>query len=322
MKKRSMVLAAVLAAMAVSAAGTVSFAEETEKVTEQTAQTAEAKETEQEADLSETEEPAAGGSDLVAGADEMAAPVEVVDADMEPIYAEDIEEGTYAIEVSSSSSMFKITDCRLTVADGGMSAVITLGGTGYLKLFMGTGEEAVQASEDAYLTFTENEEGMQMYEVPVEALNKGIHCAAWSKRKEKWYDRVLVFEAASLPQGALKNVEMTTLEELSLADGTYQVEVGLAGGSGRTKVQSPTTLTVADGVMTAEIVWSSPYYDYMRIGGEKYFPVNTEGNSVFEIPVDGMDYDMMVTADTVAMSEPHEIDYTIHFDSASLKEAE
>ncbi len=301
MKKRTVVCAAAIAALAF---GTVSAAEET-------TQTVIGKVQEQQ-----TED---GG--LVASADEMAAPVDVVDETMQPVYAKDLEDGTYEIEVSSSSSMFKITDCQLTVADGKMSAVITLNGTGYLKLFMGTGAEAVRASEDAYLTFEENEEGKQMYEVPVEALDMGIDCAAWSKRKEKWYDRVLVFASASLPQEAWKNMEMTTLEELALEEGTYQVAVAIEGGSGRTQIQTPTKLTVADGVMTAEIGWSSPYYDYMLVDGEKYLPVNTEGDSVFEIPIKGMDYQMPVTADTVAMSEPHEIDYTLCFDSASIKEA-
>lgn len=301
MKKRTVVCAAAIAALAF---GIVSAAEET-------TQTVIGKVQEQQ-----TED---GG--LVASADEMAAPVDVVDETMQPVYAKDLEDGTYEIEVSSSSSMFKITDCKLTVADGKMSAVITLNGTGYLKLFMGTGTEAVKASEDAYLTFEENEEGKQMYEVPVEALDMGIDCAAWSKRKEKWYDRVLVFASASLPQEAWKNMEMTTLEELALEEGTYQVAVAIEGGSGRTQIQTPTKLTVADGVMTAEIGWSSPYYDYMLVDGEKYLPVNTEGDSVFEIPIKGMDYQMPVTADTVAMSEPHEIDYTLCFDSASIKEA-
>ena len=34
------------------------------------------------------------------------------------------------------------------------------------------------------------------------------------------------------------------------------------------------------------------------------------------------DAEMEVTADTVAMSEPHEIDYTLNFDSTTAKEAE
>lgn len=255
---------------------------------------------------------------LVASADEMAAPVDVVEADMEAVYGDEVKDGVYTIDVSSSSSMFKITDCSLTVDEEEMTAVITLGGDGYLKLFMGTGEEAVKASEDEYITFTENEEGFQTYEVPVEALDMGIDCAAWSKRKEKWYDRVLVFEASSLPQDALLHTEMTQPEDLALEDGSYTIEVVLEGGSGRTAVQSPAVLTVEDGVLMAEIVWGSPYYDYMIVGEEKYLPVNTEGDAVFEIPVTGLDYKMPVTADTIAMSQPHEIDYTLYFDSVSI----
>ena len=53
--------------------------------------------------------------------------------------------------------------------------------------------------------------------------------------------------------------------------------------------------------------------------GEKYLPVNTEGNSQFEIPVKYFDKPMDVIADTTAMSEPHEIEYTLTFDSASIK---
>ena len=63
----------------------------------------------------------------------------------------------------------------------------------------------------------------------------------------------------------------------------------LEGGSGRATVESPAALTVADGIMTATIVWSSPNYDYMLVDGEKYLPVNTEGNSTFEIPVAALD---------------------------------
>ena len=103
------------------------------------------------------------------------------------------------------------------------------------------------------------------------------------------------------------------------ADGTYTCEVTLEGGSGRATVESPAALTVADGKMTATIVWSSPNYDYMLVDGEKYLPTNTEGNSTFEIPVAALDTSLDVTADTVAMSTPHEIEYTLTFDSASLK---
>lgn len=102
------------------------------------------------------------------------------------------------------------------------------------------------------------------------------------------------------------------------SDGQYMIEVVLSGGSGRAKVESPTKLTVTNGAATAAVIWSSPYYEYMLVDGITYYPVNTEGNSAFEIPV-LLDEDMVVSAQTVAMSEPHEIDYTLRFDSATMK---
>ena len=60
-------------------------------------------------------------------------------------------------------------------------------------------------------------------------------------------------------------------------------------------------------------------YDYMLIDGEKYQPTNTEGNSTFEIPVTGFDWRMPVIADTIAMSQPHEIEYTLTFDASSAE---
>lgn len=50
-----------------------------------------------------------------------------------------------------------------------------------------------------------------------------------------------------------------------LADGTYQADVTLTGGSGRATVDSPAAITVKDGKIYATIVWSSPYYDYMIV---------------------------------------------------------
>lgn len=96
-------------------------------------------------------------------------------------------------------------------------------------------------------------------------------------------------------------------------DGTYQMEVELLGGSGRASVTSPAEVEIKDGKAVATLEWSSPNYDYMVVNGEKYLPVNTEGNSVFQIPVEAFDQDIAVIADTVAMSTPHEIEYTLNF---------
>ncbi len=114
----------------------------------------------------------------------------------------------------------------------------------------------------------------------------------------------------------------TTVESLQLEDGTYTCSVQLEGGSGRASVTSPATITVKDGTATAEIVWSSSNYDYMKVDDTQYNPTNTEGNSTFEIPVLGFDYAMPVSANTTAMSTPHEIDYTLFFDSTTLEKQE
>ena len=106
--------------------------------------------------------------------------------------------------------------------------------------------------------------------------------------------------------------------ETALDDGTYQVDVTLQGGSGRASVDSPTTLSVSDGAMTVTIVWSSPHYDYMLVDGERYLPTNTEGNSTFEVPVTDLSEPLSVVADTTAMSQPHEIDYQLLFDPATI----
>ena len=150
---------------------------------------------------------------------------------------------------------------------------------------------------------------------------------------KRWRRKVMiaaaVMLAGSLPQAATAEESQTaeteevssmvTVQQLGLEDGTYIADGTLEGGSGRATISSPVELTVKDGQMTARIEFSSPYYDYMIVDGEKYEPENTEGNSQFMIPMAGFDAGVPVTADTVAMSEPHEIDYEIVLDSATLK---
>ena len=108
---------------------------------------------------------------------------------------------------------------------------------------------------------------------------------------------------------------------LDKEDGEYSIQVDLEGGSGKASVTTPTLITVKDGSVTAKIQWSSSNYDYMKVGEEKFLPVNQGGNSAFEIPVAVFDRKIAVAADTTAMSTPHEIEYTLLFDSASITEA-
>ena len=258
------------------------------------------------------------GTSNVASASDMAEVEDVVEDGMIPIAGDQVKDGTYHVTVKSSSKMFDITACELTVEGGKMTAVMHMGGTGYLYVYMGTGEQAAAASESDYIPFTEEADGTHSFTVPVDALDEGIDCAAFSKKKEKWYDRTILFRADSLPMDVFADGVVTTPADLGLADGTYTADVALAGGSGRASVESPAQLTVKDGNVTAKIVWSSKNYDYMKVGDTKYDAVIEDEHSTFEIPVSCFDWAMAVKADTTAMSEAHEIDYTLTFDAASV----
>lgn len=103
-------------------------------------------------------------------------------------------------------------------------------------------------------------------------------------------------------------------EKLTVADGTYQVNVTLSGGSGRAKIASPTELTVKDGRAMAKIVWSSDKYDYMEVEGIRFTPEIQNGHSVFMVPVTELDKPLAMVGDTTAMSTPHAIDYQLTFE--------
>lgn len=277
--------------------------------------------TETPAEPASAEESAAPKADQVASAGEMTTVEEVVEEGMTPVYPSELKDGTYEVEMKSSSSMFKVDRCELQVENGTMQAVLYMTSQSYLYLYAGTAEEAAAANEEDYIPREDAGDGMGSYTLPVEALDTGISCAAFSRKKEKWYDRTLLFRADSLPQDAFLEGRGTDAADLLLDDGEYTVDVTLAGGSGRASVESPAKLTVSGGVFTVTITWSSSNYDYMVVDGVQYDPVNTEGNSVFEIPLTAFDTPVAVQADTTAMSQPYLIDYTLTFDSASVTSA-
>ena len=129
----------------------------------------------------------------------------------------------------------------------------------------------------------------------------------------------MVFRADSLPLEAFRN--LTTAESLSLPDGEYTVSVTLGGGSGRAGVQSPCRLWIENDTAKAEIIWSSANYDYMIVNGEKISTEISDGHAVCIIPVAAFDRALAVTADTTAMSQPHEIASTLLFDASTITPA-
>jgi len=238
-----------------------------------------------------------------------------------------LPDGVYTAEFSTDSSMFHVSEAcdgkgTLTVKDGVMTIHISLGSKKILNLYPGLAEDA--AKDGAVLlepttdTVTYSDgmtEEVYGFDVPVPVIGEEFDLALIGT-KGKWYDhKVKVSDPVA--EGAADTFDLSTVE-----DGSYTIELTMEGGSGRASIQSPTQITVADGAATAILEWSSPNYDYMLVDGEKYLPTNTEGNSTFEIPVAALDTALAVTADTVAMSTPHEIDYTVTFHSETLESAE
>lgn len=135
-----------------------------------------------------------------------------------------VANGIYSMDVTSSSSMFKVVDCILTAKDGKMSAVLTLSGTGYGYLYMGTKEEAASADQSSWIPYQVNEEGKYTYTVPVEALDKEIAVAAYSIKKGIWYDRTLTFQSET----------MKKIADLNSTDSENKGDSGNTGNSGTT----------------------------------------------------------------------------------------
>ena len=230
-----------------------------------------------------------------------------------------LEDGTYTAEFDTDSSMFHVNEASdgkgtLTVEDGQMTLHISLQSKKIVNLYVGMAADApdheadwLQPTTDTVTYSDGTSEEVYGFDVPVEALDTDFQLAILGT-KGKWYDHTV----------SVRNVEAQAAEAVETpADGSYTCEVTLEGGSGRATVDSPAALTVADGKMAATIVWSSPNYDYMIVDGEKYLPTNTEGNSTFEIPVSALGVPLSVVADTVAMSPPHEIEYTLTFSAPS-----
>ena len=232
----------------------------------------------------------------------------------------ELADGTYLADFKTDSGMFHVSEAcdgkgTLTVKDGEMTIHISLTSKKIVNLYPGLakdaekeGAELLQPTTDTVTYEDGTTEEVYGYDVPVPSLDKEFDLALIGT-KGKWYDHKV---SVSNPVKEEKTTE--------LSDGTYEMELTFEGGSGKAKIQSPAIVTIQDGKATAKVEWSSPNYDYMLVDGEKYLPVNTEGNSVFEIPVTIFDKPMEVVGDTVAMSEPHEIDYTLTFHSDKVKE--
>ena len=242
----------------------------------------------------------------------------------------DLADGVYTVDFKTDSSMFKVNESKngkgvLTVKDGEATLHISLTSKNIVNLYLGTADEAkedeagwLQPTVDT-VTYSDGlSEEVNGFDVPVPALGEEFDLALIGK-KGTWYDHKVKASSETENSDDAADAQKTAGQTADVAEGTYTCEVTLQGGSGRASVDSPATIIVKDGKVTADIVWSSPNYEYMLVDDVQYDPIQTEGNSEFQIPVT-LDEDVAVSALTVAMSQPHLIDYTLHFDSVTLSE--
>lgn len=163
---------------------------------------------------------AAEGYDQVASGAQTASMKEVKSYGMIPIRAADVNEGSYKIEVRSSSTFFRVEKAVLHVKDGKMTADLTLSSSSYKFIYPGTAEEAAAADLKAYTKLKERD-GQGSFTIAVSGLNEEIPCAAFSKKKKCWYDRNLLLDAGTLPREALR-IALPDYEKIDKAVEAYE----------------------------------------------------------------------------------------------------
>lgn len=256
-----------------------------------------------------------------------------------------LADGTYTVKFTTDNTMFHVNEvcdgkATLTVSNGQMTVHLIMPSKNVVNLYPGLAEDAAKEGAELINPTTESvtypdglSEEVYAFDVPVPYLDEEFDLALIGT-KEVWYDHKVVVsspieedeteatEEAEETEAA-DDTETETAESDELINGgqvtgTYTCEFDFEGGSGRAYIESPAILNVDEEQVTATITWSSENYDYMIVDGEKYLPENTEGNSVFTIPVTVFDQPITVIGDTVAMSQPYEIEYTITFHADSV----
>ena len=242
--------------------------------------------------------------------------VPVVEPRLEAKGAEtsDPSDGDYTTEVDSDSAMFKVASCALNVKGGKITATITLSGTGYDKLFVGTAGQAAAANSSEHIGFTVNADGKYSFVLPVSALDTPVAISAHSISKDMWYDRTLIFKSSSLQLVA----------PAGPADGDYTTEV--ESDSTMFKVVS-CALNVKGGKITATIALSGTGYDKLFVGTAAQagaadpsehigYTVNADGKYSFVLSVPALDTPVAISAHSI--SKDLWYDRTLTFKSASI----
>lgn len=115
-------------------------------------------------------------------------------------------DGVYTTTAETGTTMFRVVEIILTVKNGKMSAEITLSGTGYDYLYMGTAAEAA-GNENQWIGFKDKEKSYiedgeektgRSYIIPISTLDTPLAMASHSVERDKWYDRSITVSSNNL----------------------------------------------------------------------------------------------------------------------------
>ena len=253
------------------------------------------------------------------------------------------DDGEYDnVKTTTTGKMFRVVGAKLKSIKDVMTAIITLSGTGYTRMYAGTAEDAPndKANWKYYLGKSSKTGEGYYFEVPVAELDKDLPFAAFSEKNQIWYQRTINFSSLGIPTHIVKaevpeeekettptptptptptekpadNNGTTSAQDTSttLADGTYTPDsFSFSGGTGKLQI-SCTKITVRGGKTYATLHFSSPHVQYVKANGSTYY---LSGQDV-EIPV-VLNKNMKIIALTTAMSQPHEITYSIYIGLAA-----
>ena len=228
-----------------------------------------------------------------------------------------LADGQYWVDFDTDSTMFHVNEVMdgkalLTVSDGRGNLHLVMPSQNVLNLYLGVASDAESDTDNLInpeieeVTYDDGiTEEVFTFDVPVSVIGEEFDLALIGK-KNVWYDHKV---SISDPQ----------VVDDSQPVGEQTIEVTLEGGTGKVKLTSPTKIVKTDEGYLLTVEWSSKHYDYMIVDDVTYNPVSVGETSVYEIPIQDISTQLNVIADTVAMSEPHEIEYTITLLEDTLK---
>ncbi|MBQ0041897.1 MAG: iron transporter [Lachnospiraceae bacterium] len=236
-----------------------------------------------------------------------------------------LSDGKYMVKFDTDSTMFHVNEAMkgkavLTVENGEGVVHLVMPSKNVLYLFSGLAADA-ENNRNAWIEPTTEdvtyEDGMTeevfAFDVLVPVIDEEFDLALIGK-KDVWYDHKVSVSEPELIEADKTNQYDASTDGIQPEQLGESINVSLEGGTGKVSLITPTTIKQNDDGYIVTLEWSSKNYDYMLVDGVKYLPVEVNEHSIFEIPVSDIDKPLEVVADTVAMSEPHEIEYKITFE--------